>query len=942
MLPLSFKPMKKIFLFLLVFVLSYTIIRAQNITINGQVFDASNQSIVGANVVLLQPADSAIIKGVTTDVNGNFKIETDPSAKLLIRISYIGYQDVFISKFSPKRFVNLGKITLQDKSTTLTEVNIVGLATPVLQIGDTTQINATSFKTNPDANAEDLVTKMPGITIQDGKVQAHGETVQKVTVDGREFFGDDASAVLKNLPAEVVDKIQIFDKKSEQSEVTGFDDGTTSKTINVVTKVQFRNGIFGKAYGGYGYDDKWKSGLNLNFFKDKRRFTILASSNNINDQNFSSEDLLGVMSSGGGGSSRRGGGRSGGQSGGDAGNFLVDQKSGVTATNSFGLNYADQFGKVNFNGSYFLNYSDNNSVNDLFRQYITTQNEGLTYNESQKNNSTNINHRLNFKIEWKIDSMNSILIQPKLSLQQNDASSLLLGGNNRFSSPISQTENDFSSNLTGINISLPILYRHSFVKKGRTFSVNLNPNYNQNNGDNYLRSTTQFFNDTLTSDELNQMANRYIQGITFSSNIAFTEPLSDKSQLMITYGTNYTKSESNRKTFNYSTLDANYNLFDTTLSNNYNSEYFSQTIGTNLRYRLEKWNFSAGLSYQYAQLYGTQIFPDEFNLNKTFNSVLPNAQFQYKFSNKKNLRVSYRSSNKAPSINQLQNVINNNNPLLLSTGNPDLKQNWQNSLVFRYSSSSTEKSKSFMSLISGTITKNYIVNSTFIASADTLITPGITLARGSQLSRPINLDNYINIRSFNNYSFPVKFLKSNLNLNLGGLFSRTPGMVNDELNYSNNLNVGFGIALSSNISEKVDFTISSNTTYNNISNSLQTGLNSIYYNQNSIFKIQVMPWKWLVLQTDINHQYNSGLSDNYNKNYYLWNAAIGYKFLKNRLAELRLSVFDIMKQNNSISRNTTETYYEDIQTNVLQQYFLLTFTYNLKYFKETKTKKQER
>ncbi|MEI6349252.1 MAG: TonB-dependent receptor [Bacteroidota bacterium] len=927
--------MKKVYTLLLLLAFPFILIKAQNATISGQVYDQSNQSIIGANIVLLKPVDSVMIKGTTTDVNGNFKLQIAQQGTFLIKISFIGYEDIFITKKVSNQPLSLGKLILKDKVTKLTTVSVVAEMTPVQQKGDTTQINAGAFKTNPDANAEDLITKMPGITLQDGKVQAQGESVQKVLVDGQEFFGDDANAVLKNLPAEVVDKIQIFDKKSEQSEATGFDDGNTTKTINIVTKTQFKNGIFGKVLGGYGYEDKWKGGMNLNFFKDKRRISILANTNNVNEQNFSSEDLLGVMSSGSGSSGRRGGGRpSGGGLSNDAGNFLVDQKSGITATNSFGLNYANQWKKVNFSGSYFINYSDNNSENNLYRQYVTSQNEGLSYQENQTSNSQNINHRINFKIDWKIDSLNSLMLQPKISIQQNDASSKLNGQNSLLSIIQNITQSNYSSSLSGLNISLPINYRHSFSKKGRSFSISLNPGYNKNNGNNNLNSLS-YYSDTLTLD---QLANRDVQGIIFSTNIAYSEPLSKQSQLMFSYGTNFNKSNSIKETFNYSNTDLQYNIFDTILSNTYNSQYLSQTFGTSFRYQQTKWNFSTGISFQYAQLNGDQTFPIAFALNKTFNSILPNAQFQYKFTNKKNLRINYRSSNKAPSISQLQNVINNNNPLQLTTGNPELKQDWQNSFTLRYSSSSSEKSRSFMALLSSAFTQNYIVNNTTIASQDSIIAPGITLARGSQLSRPINLNGYFNIRSFNNVSFPIAFIKSILSLNLGGTYTKTPGMINNQINYSNSYNVGLGFALSSNISQSFDFTLSSNTTYNNISNTLQSSLNSDYYNQNSKLKIQVMPWKWMVIQSDVNHQYNSGLSTNYNQNYFLWNAAIGCKFLKDNKAELRLSIFDIMKQNNSISRNTTEIYYEDVRTNVLQQYAMLTFTYNIKYYHDTKAK----
>lgn len=939
--------MKSYFSFFIFLFVSVNIF-AQHLSIGGQLIDKENQPIILASISLLKQVDSSLITGTTSDFNGNFKIENLLSGKFIIKVMYLGSEDLYITKELNNESVSLGKLVLKDKSTTLKEVTIETSVIPVIQMGDTTQINARAFKTNLDATSEDLVAKMPGITIQDGKVQAHGEAVQKVLVDGKEFFGDDATATLRNLPAEVVDKIQIFDKKSDQSQFSGFDDGNTTKTINIITRPQFRNGTFGKVYAGYGYDEKWKSGLNLNFFKDKRKITLLASSNNINEQNFSTDDLLGVISSsssgGGGGGQRVGsmGGPGGGMGGrmmgqqNDGSNFLVDQKSGINTTHSFGVNYVNQWKKVDFAGSYFFNYSDNTSISNLFRKYITTRSEGLTYTEDNTKTSTNMNNRANFKIDWKIDSANSVMLQPKISVQQNNSKTNVLGKNMQSSESISNTNNSYKSNQVGINVSLPILYRHSFAKKGRTLSVNLTPAYNQNKGANYLATSTQYFFDTLSLHELNQLSNLNTQGLSLASNVVYTEPLNQNNALMFSYGDNFNKGNSDKKTYNLTLPNYTYTDFDTVLSNVLNSFYQSHSFGTNYQYQKGKLNFNAGVAYQYADLKAEQSFPYTNGLNKTFSSVLPNVRMMYRFSPKKNLRVFYRSSNNPPSVSQLQNVINNSNPLQLSCGNQNLKQDWQNTLNVHYSSSNTEKSTSLLIMLTGTYTQNYIVNSTYIASADTLIAPGIVLTRGSQLSKPINENGYYTLRSFNNYSFPLKKIKSNLNVNIGGTYTHTPGMVNNRITTTYNSNVVFGLALSSNISERFDFTISSNTTYNNTANSLQVSLNSNYYNQSTKFKIQVMPWKMLVIQTDLTHTYNSGLSSNYNQNYLLWNAAIGYKFLKNNVGELRLSVFDILKQNNSINRNTASTYYEDVKTNVLQQYFMLTFTYNIKQFIEQK------
>lgn len=805
------------------------------------------------------------------------------------------------------------------------------------------QYNADAFKTSKDASAEDLVTKMPGVSIENGVVKAQGEDVKRITVDGRPFFGDDPNAVLKNMPAEMIDKIQLLNQKSDQGQFTGFDDGNTTMTMNIVTKQQFRNGVFGRAYAGYGSDDRYKVGLALNFFKDKRRMTILVNSNNINEQNFSQEDLLGVMSTSGGGNrgsggaggrpSGGGGGRPSGTQGSDANSFLVDQKNGVSSTNSLGINYSNKFGKVDFSGSYFLNGTDNITKSETFRTYFAREQNSLTYNDTSKNNSNNINHRLNLKIDYKIDSLNSLLIQPRFSLQNNTGSSVLKGLNIFQLNPISATLNDYESDLVGINTTVPILYRHSFLKKGRTFSANLTPGYNQNNGDNNLYAFTDYYDDSLSVDTLNQMANLEAQGAVLSTSLTYTEPVSTTGQVLITYGNNYNNNSSDKQTYNYSYGEETYSVFDTALSNKFNSVYFANSGGVSYQYTKTKWNLTAGLTYQNAQLKNEQVFPVNDNLNKTFNSILPNALLQYRFSTSKNLRVNYRSNNNAPTVTQLQNVVNNSNPLQLTSGNPNLKQDWQNILASRYSSVNVQEGTSFFGFLMLNKTENYIATSTYFANADTLIAPGIVLNSGSQITTPVNLDGYYNARLFGSYSFVVKKIKSNLTINANAGYNRTPGQINFVVNYANTTTGGLGLTIGSNISEKVDFTISSNFSYNNITNTNQQDANNEYGNLNSKLRLQYTVWKGLVIQTDLNHQYYKGLTASLDQNYLLWNAAIGYKFLKDQVGELRLSVFDILNQNNSITRNTTETYYEDVRSNILTQYFMLTFTYNFKFFK---------
>ena len=907
---------------------SFSFLRAQTFSVSGKLIDETKQPAIGSSVFLLK-SDSSFIKGTTTDLEGQFKLENINSNNYILKILSLGYKPVFKPIHITNQDISIPTITLKQNLTNLKEVTVEAQQALATQNGDTTSFSANAYKVTKDATAEDLVSKMPGVTIVDGKVQAQGEDVKQVLVDGKPFFGDDANAVLKNLPAEVIDKVQVFDKKSDQSQFTGFDDGNASKTINIVTKQQFKNGVFGKVYGGYGYEDKYKGGVTANIFKGDRRITVLAQSNKINEQNFSSEDLVGISSSSGGG--RRGGGRPGGGSN-PSENFQSNTQNGINTTSLFGLNYADKWGKkTEVTASYFFNWTQNDSKSSLLQQYIIGSNNGLIYNETNNTNSDNFNNRINFKIETKIDSMNSITLQPRLSFQSNKGAKELLGLNTKETVSISNTENSSSNNLSGYNISVPILYRHSFVKKGRTFSINATPTITKNLGENLLYTLNTYNRDTLFyGDTIDQKSKILKTGNSINGNISYTEPLNKNHFLLFNYTAVYTDNYSSKKTFNKNYTQYNYSDLDSSLTNVFKNQYQSQSGSLGYRYQKEKFNFSLSAAYQWAQLSKEQEIPSSYKLSKTFESVLPSAQLQYKFSPKKNLRFNYRTSNNAPSIDQLQDVINNNNSLQLSTGNPDLKQDFQQNIFLRYSGVNTNKATSFFALIGGNYSNNYIGNSTLIANQDTTVYNDIFLQRGSQIIRPVNLDGYFSLRSFINYTFPIKKIKTNLSVNVSGNYNNVPGMINTNINYAKTATGGLGLVFSSNISEKFDFTLSSNSSYSNIQNTLQTSSNTNYLSQVSRLKITANPWKGLVLQSEYSNTYYSGLTSTFNQSISLWNAAIGYKFLKDKQAELRLTVYDILNQNNSISRTNTDSYIQDSQTNVLNRYYMLTFTYNFK------------
>ncbi len=944
----------KLFFFVCSFLAITSSVLAQNFSVSGTVIDRKENIALISAFVVLKNSSTSSKKSAISDNQGAFQFENIEKGNYLLEISYIGYYTYKKNIEVTDQNLNLGILALQDESTALEEVVVNEKLPLAVQNGDTTTYNADAFKTNPDANAEDLVRKMPGVAMENGRVQAQGEDVKEVLVDGKPFFGNDPTAALRNLPAEVIEKIEIFDKKSDQSQFTGFDDGETSKTINIVTRKDMRNGQFGKVYGGAGIDNdseaRYNAGGTINFFDGDTRISVIGQSNNINIQNFSTDDLVGVVGSNRGrGRGGRGGGGRGGRPGGggtSANDFLVNNQGGISTTHALGLNYSDMWGKkVEVSGSYFFNKSKNNSDEIINREYIDVSDASQFYKEDSENNSNNLNHRFNFNLEYKIDSANSIVFRPRISFQQNDGISTTFAQTTEKGAVLNQTLNQYQSDLKGLNLSSSLLYRHRFTKPRRTFSISLNNYYNDKGGESNLLSRSDYFTNTSISDTLDQFSDLMIDGWSVASNFAYTEPIGKRGMLMANYRVTLQQDDSKKETYDFSEASQDYDLFNTDLSNVFASEKLTHQGGFGYNYRKGKGMFMVRLTAQNTELKNAQTFPSELNTNRNFFNVLPMAMYRYRASRTDNLRVFYRARTNLPTIEQLQNVIDNTNPLQLSIGNPDLKQAVQQSLFLRYSKTNTEKASVFYFLLGGEYGDDYITNVTYLANSRHPIFEELGIENGAQLEAPINLDGYWNARSFVTYGFPIKSIKSNLNFSVSANYNRIPGQINDDINYSNNTTSGLGLVLSSNISEKVDFTLTSKSNYTIVRNSLQTALNSQYFNQFSQLNFNLIIGKGIVFQTDFQHQFYAGLLNEADQNYLLWNIGIGKKLFKNQRGDLRLIIFDILNQNRNIQRNVTDIYIEDKETITLQRYVMLTFTYQLRHFvknEPTEKPKKER
>lgn len=911
---------------------------SQNFTISGKVLDSQdNRPLPGAHISLTHPWGEEYQKGASNE-NGTFLIEHISKGGYILKISFVGYEDFQKEITISTENIDMGTITLSE-GVVLSEVEIRAKIPLAEQKGDTTQYNADAFKVMNDASAEELIEKMPGVVIDNGKVQAQGEDVKEVLVDGKPFFGNDPTAALRNLPAEVVDKIQVFDQSSDQANFTGFDDGETTKTINIITRSNMRNGQFGKVYGGYGYEDKYQAGGNASMFDGQRRISIIGMTNNINQQNFATEDLLGVVGSSGrrgrGGYGGRGGGSRGSRGGGGSTrDFLINQQGGIATTNALGINYSDNWGKkFEITGSYFFNMTENES-SDLSRtEYFDSESISEFYDEENSSLTDNYNHRLNFRINYNIDSMNSIIMRPRLSFQKNDGLSATFGQTLFGTELLNQTDNTYQSILDGINFSNSFTFRHKFKKSSRTLSLNLSQRYNDKAGESYLNSEDLFFGINPLADTLNQFSLLDINGWTYSSNVSYTEPLGKSGMLMLSYRFSQTEDDSDKQTFDFESLSQDYSFLNEELSNVFNNIYQNHTVSTGYNYRKGRnLMMMARASLQWSDLNSNETFPVMNLVERSYFNVLPFVMLRYNVSKQENLRVFYSGRTSSPSVEQLQNVIDNSNPIQLTIGNPNLDQSYSHRFNARYSKTNTTKATIFYAMISGSYSDNYITNATYLEETDNPIFDDIELARGSQLSRPVNLGGYWNGRIYSTFGLPLGSLKTNLNLDVSANFSKTPGQINDQINHSTNKTIGLGLTFSSNISENVDFTLSTRSNYNKASNSVQEQLNSRYLYQNSRVKFNLIIPGGIVFRTNVTHQFYTGLSDGFDDSFFLWTAAIGKKLFKNQRGELSLAVFDILEQNQSIKRNVTEIYIEDLRSMVLQRYAMLTFTYNFRNF----------
>ncbi len=880
---------------------------SQTYHVAGTVLTGSDSASVGAaTVMVFSPSDTSLIEGGITDDNGMFRIEGIISGTYILSVQFIGYETLQKRIEVDASDLDLGPVMISETATWLNDVVVGARRSTGTQNGDTTQYDAAAFKTLKDASAQSLIEKLPGVTQDGGNLQAEGENVVQILVDGKPFFGQDVRTALQNLPAEVIESVQIYDKQSDKAEMSGFDDGELEKTINIITKPNRRRGIFGKLSGGAGNDDRYLLGASLNFFNEERRVTLSGLSNNINALSYSADP------------------NSQGE---------TRPQNGIINTNSSGINFVDTWAeKIEVSGSYLYRSRENIGNDLLIREYVLPSSEGQIYRENGEDFQLNQDHLVRMRFVYRINKRNRLIFRPYASIRSDQEQSNFFGRTTVGTDPLNQTENHREAENKDFDLGGRLFYSHSFLKKGRSITLGLNARNSKNEDEADRLAENTFFTEDIRTEILNQYITRDRTGSNWEADISYTEPVGKKGQIELEYEIGNNVDESDRITFDVlDATDPTEYRPDTFLSNTFKSDYLSQEIELGYQYRSDKFRVQMELENRNTRLKNDQQFPQPFFLQRTFNNIAPTVRIDFQFTKTKRLDLDYDTYNRTPNIGQLQDVIDISNPLHLRTGTPDLEQAFTHRLRARFRSRNPENDQSFYLYLSGSTTEDYITNGSTIAERSITLEEGIILEKGSQLTRPVNLDGYWDVRSYVNYGIPLEFIKSNGSFFGGVNFTRRPGLINEEINFSANSNFRAGLTISSNINDQIDFQFSTRSSYNRVNNSVRSALNNNYFSQSTSFRLDWI-WNKLVYRMNVNHRFNNGLAEDLDRSFVLLNMSIGTKFLKNDLGELSVRVYDLLQQNNNIRRSVNELYIEDSESNVLERYFMLTFNYNLRHF----------
>ena len=884
--------------------------------ITGNISDIDNQPLPGASVMIKSLPDSTTSALQATDIDGNFLFKDLKKGNYYLRVSMTGMEEVTknINVSDTTTRINLGKIILSENAILLKEAVVTGIRAAVVAKQDTIEFNADSYHTATNATVDQLLKRLPGVEVgSDGSITSNGKNVSKILVNGKEFFADDPQMASKNLPANMVEKVQVVDRKSDLARLTGIDDGEEETVINLTVKKNMNNGWFGNVTAGYGIDDKYNGSFVINNFHDGNQITLLGGLNNINENGFSDRGRGRFRDFGGSG--------------------------GITTAQRLGLNFNVGNEEIfRIGGNVLYTHSDRKSTQKSATQYLFP--DSVSYqNVGSYTNDRGHNLNVDLRLQWKIDDNNTLDFRPRFSMNFRDSekndSSILRAGNSMMSL-VNKNLNFQNNNGKSYETTGNLIFNHKFSSKpGRAFSVNVQYSFSKTLQKSLTWSNIIYY---LLHDEDEDLY-RYLDNKNYSNSVegrlTWTEPLGDVQRgnfMTFAYRTKYQWNNADAFTYNlpdptgYDTeLNFSFNgipdgaVFDPDLSNSFRNKFFTQELQVGYKKVSKAVNLETGLLFSPSSSSSRDLINNARDIpTRWVWNISPFANIRVKFSNSSSLRANYRARTSQPSMSQLQPVPDVSDPLNIKIGNPELKPTFTQNVSLGFNNFNSERQQSVMLMINASYSLNTIVARTTTDSET-----------GGRTTTYSNVNGNTNLFFMGMYTGPFSNKKWRFNARLNSRYASTPGYINGDFNRSDNISFSpsAGITFSSDIFQ---MSVNPNYSFSTIKNSLPDQNNRTTQSYGFSTDASLYLPFGLDITTDLNFSANSGYTTGYNINQWLWNAQLSYSFLSDKSLTFSVKAYDILHQKKNISRSVSANAIVDTEYNDLTRYvmFSLTWTFN--------------
>ncbi|WP_295231706.1 TonB-dependent receptor [Sediminibacterium sp.] len=892
---------------------------AQQGSIKGIVTDTLNkQNLSNAVVSVLRAKDSVLVKFTRTNKEGNFDLPNLTAGKYIVMVTYPAYADYVDIINTTGGITDLGKISVITKATLLQEVIVKQTIGSIRMKGDTTEYKADSFKVSANADVQELLRKMPGIQVNSkGEITAQGERVQKVLVDGEEFFSDDPAVVTKNLRADAVDKVQSFDKKSDQAVFTGIDDGQKIKTLNLTLKEDKKKGYFGKAEAGGDFDKYGYGKLLANSFKGKRKISGYLTTDNTKfeslnwneNQNYGGNTNMTTEVTDDGGIMMWGSGDE------------FSWGTGFPRSITGGLHFSNKWNKDkhNSNNTYQFNQLDVSGINSNKTQNILPGAD-LISTSIQNQASSRKRNKLTSTYEWQIDSSSSLKITARGSIVNSNiasnyfgrtinSDSILLNQSNRLTSTVDENK----------TMNSTIFYRKRFKKAGRTISWNNEINYNDRADDGFLTADNTFydaFGNLVRRDLVDQQKTNKQIATTINSTINYTEPLWKNTFLVLNYKLSVSRNDAERNTFAKNAANNKYENLVDTLSNHFIFNTTGHNGSVNIRYNVKKFNFSIGTGLGTVN-YRLNDLVKKTDRNVIFNNFIPAVTFNYTPKQQRRFNFSYNGSTRNPSLSQIQPIIDNIDPLNLTIGNPNLKQSFVHQFNLGGSDYKVLKSRRISFNVNFSKTENAISNSSFVDNQGRRINQAINVAGNYSLSGRVG------------YGFEI-IPSFNVGLDIGPRINQFANRVNGIDNITKNRSTDFSINMGYWGDKWINFYAYGSAVRNNSTTSIRPDISTKFWSYNAYANLQ---FKLKKIKTYIDFDLNANIYEKTavfadQRDVYIVNASARKVISKNDQWEIKASVNDLFNQNLGINRNASSNFITETTNQTIQRYFLFSLIWN--------------